>query len=327
MVLKKLKEKILSQSDMYNFYKDEYESSQHKKLNDIERLVNTHQEMLNNLFIFYKFEPTPYLTSMRTLSYELLKFMDNICKKYDLEWWLDYGTLLGSIRHGDFVPWDDDLDCAMMREDYNKIITIIDDEIKENNLTKVIGAYKLDRTDIQTKRWFQIRYQYPGFKNTFTTLDIFPYDYIKDYNGEDIKEKYYDCIRKYYTYPKDHDMKPYMDEVFDKLNLTLERDDYIIPSVENVRGKIPRVTMYPYKIIKTEDVFPLKRETFGIYQFPTPNNTTQYLKDIYGNNYLRIPKKVRDHKRLNRFIKEENIMEMLQEGIDMLKKANANYGY
>lgn len=290
----------------------------------MERMLDVHQNFLNNLFIFHEFKPTPYLASMRELSYELLKFMDNICKKYELEWWLDYGTLLGAVRHGDFVPWDDDLDTGMMRKDYNKLIEVVPREIEENNLEKVLGAYKLDRTDIQTKRWYQIRYQYPGFKNTFTTLDIFPYDYIKDYNNEDIMEDFYDCIRKYYTYPKDHDMSGYMEEVFEKLNLTLDRDDYIIPGVENVRGKIPRVTMYKYKIFETTDVFPLKKTAFGKYELPIPNNSTDYLKYIYGNNYLRIPKKIRDHKRLNRFIQEENILEMLQEGIDMLQKANEN---
>ena len=325
MAFNKITDKLLSKSNSYNFYKEQYESDFNKRILEIERMLDVHQEFLNNLFIYHEFEPTPYLAGMRNLSYELLKFVENVCKKYELEWWIDYGTLLGAVRHGDFVPWDDDLDSGMMREDYNKFIDIIPKEIEENNLEKVIAAYKLDRTDIQTKRWYQVRYQYPGFKNTFTTVDIFPYDYIKNYNNEDIKDDYYDCIRNYYNYPKDHDMSDYMQEVFEKLNLTLDRDEYIIAGVENVRGRgIPRVTMYPYKIFETKELFPLKKTNFGKYDYPVPNDSVTYLKNIYGNNYLMIPKKVRDHKRLNRFIQEENILEMLQEGIDMLQKANEN---
>lgn len=325
MVLNNFKEKLLGKSDMYNFYKNEYESKNQKKLDNIERLVNTHQDFLNNLFIFHEFEPTPYLKAMRTLSYEMLKFMDNVCKKYDLEWWVDYGTLLGAVRHRDFVPWDDDLDSGMMRKDYNKLIEVIPKEVKDNGLDKVVTEFKLDRGVNKTKRWFQIRYHYPGFRNTFTTLDVFPYDYVNDYRGQDFSEEFYDCIRKYYTYPTDYDMSVYMEEVFEKLNLTLEREDYLIAGVENVRGKVPKVTMYPHKVFDRSDIFPIKRLPFGDCEVPVPNETIKYVKDIYGNNYLRVPKKIRDHKRLNTFVKEENILEMLDEGITKLSRANENF--
>lgn len=323
MVFNKLKSKLLNQSDMYRFYKEEYESSQ-KKIKKLEKLTTNHQRLLNHLYIFYELEPTPYLAAMRDLSYELLKFMDNVCLKYEFDWWLDFGTLLGTVRHHDFVPWDDDLDCGMMRDDFNKIIPVITKEVEENNLDKVIAAYKQDRGENHTQRWFQIRYHYPGFNNTFTTLDIFPYDYIKNYNGEDIEEKYYDCIREYYTYKEGQDMVPYMKEVSERLNLTLEQDEYLIAGMENVRGEVPKVNMYPYKIIRHDEIFPTKRMQFGKYDFPVPNETIKYVKDIYGENYLRVPRTLRDHKRLNRFNKEEDIMEMLNEGITKLQKANEN---
>ena len=51
----------------------------------------------------------------------LLKFLDDICKKNGLEYWLDSGTLIGAARHGGFIPWDDDVDVCMMKKDADKL--------------------------------------------------------------------------------------------------------------------------------------------------------------------------------------------------------------
>ncbi|MFR9070550.1 MAG: LicD family protein, partial [Paraclostridium sp.] len=46
---------------------------------------------------------------------EMLFLIDSICRKYNLKYWIDAGTLLGAIRHGGFIPWDDDCDICMPR--------------------------------------------------------------------------------------------------------------------------------------------------------------------------------------------------------------------
>ena len=62
---------------------------------------------------------------------EIFSVFDSICKKYELPYFVDYGTLLGAVRHQGFIPWDDDLDITMFRPDYERLKTIIRDELPQ----------------------------------------------------------------------------------------------------------------------------------------------------------------------------------------------------
>lgn len=62
---------------------------------------------------------------------DLLNKLLDVCQKYDLKCFADAGTLLGTIRHKGFIPWDDDIDVVMFREDYEKLRAIAQEEFKE----------------------------------------------------------------------------------------------------------------------------------------------------------------------------------------------------
>ena len=55
---------------------------------------------------------------------EVLQRIDEVCGKYNIEYFANWGTLLGAIRHKGYIPWDDDLDIGMKRMDYERFLKI-----------------------------------------------------------------------------------------------------------------------------------------------------------------------------------------------------------
>ncbi len=62
------------------------------------------------------------LNEIQAVELENLKIIDRICQEQGLTYYLAYGTLLGAVRHQDFIPWDDDTDIWMPRRDYEAFI-------------------------------------------------------------------------------------------------------------------------------------------------------------------------------------------------------------
>ena len=71
------------------------------------------------------------LDEAKEIMLDILKEIDRICLKHNLRYWLSGGTLLGAIRHNGFIPWDDDIDIDMLREDFEKFKKIAKTELRE----------------------------------------------------------------------------------------------------------------------------------------------------------------------------------------------------
>lgn len=72
----------------------------------------------------------------------ILKYVDYVCKQNDIPYWLSSGTCLGAVRHGGFIPWDDDVDIEMLEEDYDRLITILENQKSDEF---ALQTHKLDK--------------------------------------------------------------------------------------------------------------------------------------------------------------------------------------
>ncbi len=120
----------------------------------------------------------------------VLEEFDKVCETHGLKWFAYVGTLLGAVRHKGFVPWDDDMDIAMMREDYEKFLSVAPLELPEGYLLINYddGDHEYDcltrlnnsRTVIFNEKKAGEFYDFPYPAG----LDIYPLDYIVSDAGE-----------------------------------------------------------------------------------------------------------------------------------------------
>ena len=88
------------------------------------------------------------LERIHELLFEMLVAIDELCEKHSITYFLDSGTLLGAVREKDFIPWDDDADISMKREDYEKFLAVANELPKPYRLVtpECYGGYFFDFT-------------------------------------------------------------------------------------------------------------------------------------------------------------------------------------
>ena len=64
--------------------------------------------------------PPEVIKKLQRVELQILKDFDKVCRKYNLTYFALFVTAIGAIRHQGFIPWDDDIDVGMMKEDYDK---------------------------------------------------------------------------------------------------------------------------------------------------------------------------------------------------------------
>ena len=64
------------------------------------------------------------IDDMKEIQLELMDELDRVCREQGITYFLAYGSLLGAVRHGGFIPWDDDIDVFMARPDFDRLIEL-----------------------------------------------------------------------------------------------------------------------------------------------------------------------------------------------------------
>ena len=331
-----------------------------KTLNMEKKPPSTSNYTVNYLFKSSDVKIEGTLRNIQLLYVELLRFIDNICKKYDLDYFLAYGTLLGAIRHEGFIPWDDDCDIIMMRNDYNKLIEVLPGEInKHESLKNNIGLTKLlnfnENYFDSVKTLYDKElghdvyfYDYDGSPNELNginnpslprickslflqigwlkpmvRLDIFPHDFIKEDSVKNYK-KYYSASKILFRNSfseNDFKFEEEFNTRFNKLGLTLDETKFI---GEGIDASDDDLGVYDFNMF-----FPVKSHNFEGHEFKCPNKSKELLERWYGKNYMEIPINIEMHGyseyNSSFFDSTEEMNNEFEEAINQLKKINNEF--
>lgn len=248
-----------------------------------------------------------YKNKLKKELLEILDFFDKICKKNNLKYYLGGGTLLGAIRHDGFIPWDDDIDVYMPREDYNKLL-----KLKINNEKYWLDNYKTNKQNwhpfskIRLKNTEFYEQNIPLFiENQGFWIDILPIDNTKNTHFsflkirkrlveicknillyKTVKKKNYDSICKkiFYNFTK-----------FIPNFIILNFREFIMQLENNKKNKYLISFGSRYKVENQlhlkEKIFPLKKHVFELKKYPIPYDYDYVLTKIYGKDYMIVPPK------------------------------------
>lgn len=243
----------------------------------------------------------------------VLQDIDDLCRRHNIKYFAEWGTLLGAVRHGGFIPWDDDLDICMKRKDYDRFIKIAKQELPDNYsivnfntsgvfkqmLTRVVSAdhYRFDTEYLS-------RYSFLPFA---MGIDIFPLDFISD-DEEYENARFEKCYLIQLVIDLLEKDNKSVREVEDKLcmiekacGITLNRNDDLPRALRNLmedlyrevdetRGKY--ITLYPIWFSNHSFRFPKKyysksiRLPFENITIPVPVYYNDILSGKYGNGYM-----------------------------------------
>lgn len=249
------------------------------------------------------------LRKVQLVQLEIAKEIKRVCEENDIHYFLADGSFLGAVRHGGFIPWDDDMDIGMMRHDYEKFCRIAPEKLKpeyclqtwytEPNYGLPFGkVLKKNTVYLENKKSRRLR------ENGFY-VDIFPFDYVPENDGEQ-KKLAAQLLSIYRVKLMKCGYKPWMenDRIIWKKRLgylyyqlrslfvsqkTLARD-YDTLAVATLssdtvceQSALPRPDYYERTCIEELADYVFEGETFK-----GPKDYDKYLSTLYGD-YMKLP--------------------------------------
>lgn len=232
------------------------------------------------------------LEEVKNIELDILRYIHNVCEKNNLKYFMAGGTLLGAVRHKGFIPWDDDIDLLMFREDYIKLAQIINNDDSYYSMqcletdSKYVGTFA-KVIDNRTKVVFN-NVMPDGKSGIF--VDVFPMDGVGN-NYSKCARRVNRTSRIYQNFINTKIALPdnkisrcilkqcaYIFDIFAKRK-KCKKSKYIA-RVVNIRGEC--------EIMKYKWFAKRKLLQFENDQFYAPIGYHYYLKRLYGK-YMELP--------------------------------------
>ena len=256
---------------------------------------------------------------------EVLMEIDRVCKKHNIQYFADWGTLLGTVRHGGFIPWDDDLDIVMKREDYQKFMNVARFDMEEGFdvqtfrnhddcwlfMGKVVGRNGFCFEKEHLRRFHNFPY--------IACVDVFVLDYVyKDPEKEEKRRtlcKYMlgvaDSIAEggLTSEEKERSLKKVEEMYGKRINRIMdpvEMRRYLYGEVEKIFGEVPEkdadnlTQIFPWGLLGKDFQFPKEyyekaiELPFEDTVMPVPMMYDKMLRKRYGE-YCRLVKDAAGH--------------------------------
>ncbi|MBQ9118351.1 MAG: LicD family protein [Clostridia bacterium] len=238
---------------------------------------------------------------LKEIQVNMLKNFIAVCEKLGLTYYALGGTVLGAIRHGGYIPWDDDIDVGLMRKDYEVFVKEGQKYLKDGYF---LQTYDMDKFPIN---FAKIRDENTTFVESTTAhikgvsngayIDIFPLDYYPEVKGK----AYHKKKRKYETFMiaaagyRNLSMKTRLRQMWGKvlitLNPSLNSVEKIIKKREELFASVTESTVIANNCgaWDEKEVMPISvfgkgvKVAFEDIQILVPENYDEYLTRLYGD--------------------------------------------
>lgn len=239
---------------------------------------------------------------IKELELGVMDYIHNLCQKENINYSLAYGTLLGAVRHKGYIPWDDDVDISLKRDEYDKLYQAV---LRDNDpIYKVVSWENDARYPYPFYRVYDARTVYENnyIENDIDLgicVDVFPFDYYADVNKEMVKLDTYRRLSVYTLYgihSKNAGLKNIVryllvlvfrltrvktwNKKMNLLSMQANDNDFIDYLMENKRTS----TKFEKTLLDKVMDSPFEDRTYKI-----PEASHQILSAIYGDDFMEIP--------------------------------------